>query len=141
MQAKILTPLQQEVLLALFGSGLGEMGYYLTGGTALSEFYLQHRYSDDLDLFTRESRDLREDFEYCRSIFDSLELTTSHEHMSDQHITAALQSGSAPPLRIDIARDVPAKMALPLTRFGLIVDSFEDIAVNKVCTILSRMEP
>ncbi len=25
--------------------------FYLTGGTALSRFYLNHRYSDDLDLF------------------------------------------------------------------------------------------
>ncbi|NUO82117.1 nucleotidyl transferase AbiEii/AbiGii toxin family protein [candidate division KSB1 bacterium] len=26
--------------------------FYLTGGTALSAYYLQHRYSEDLDLFT-----------------------------------------------------------------------------------------
>lgn len=25
--------------------------FYLTGGTALSRYYLNHRYSDDLDLF------------------------------------------------------------------------------------------
>ena len=28
--------------------------FYLTGGTALSRFYLGHRYSDDLDFFTRQ---------------------------------------------------------------------------------------
>ncbi|MBI3956224.1 nucleotidyl transferase AbiEii/AbiGii toxin family protein [Candidatus Gottesmanbacteria bacterium] len=27
--------------------------YYLTGGTALSEFYLHHRLSEDIDFFTR----------------------------------------------------------------------------------------
>lgn len=28
--------------------------FYLTGGTALSEFYLQHRLSYDIDLFTEK---------------------------------------------------------------------------------------
>ena len=28
--------------------------FYLTGGTALSEFYLRHRLSEDLDLFSEE---------------------------------------------------------------------------------------
>ncbi|MGE0823038.1 MAG: hypothetical protein AB7G75_30505 [Candidatus Binatia bacterium] len=40
MNSKILTPLQERVLHALFENGLGEKGYYLTGGTALAEFYL-----------------------------------------------------------------------------------------------------
>jgi Nucleotidyl transferase AbiEii toxin, Type IV TA system len=33
--------------------------FYLSGGTALSGFYLQHRYSDDLDFFTRDREGLR----------------------------------------------------------------------------------
>ena len=28
--------------------------FYLTGGTALAEFYLHHRFSEDIDLFTEE---------------------------------------------------------------------------------------
>ena len=28
--------------------------FYLTGGTALAEFYLKHRLSEDIDLFTPE---------------------------------------------------------------------------------------
>ncbi len=31
--------------------------FYLTGGTALSAFHLQHRYSDDLDLFSDDAFD------------------------------------------------------------------------------------
>jgi predicted nucleotidyltransferase component of viral defense system len=58
MPAKVLTPLQEKVLDILFDHGFADRGYYLTGGTALSEFYLQHRYSDDLDLFTRKSEPL-----------------------------------------------------------------------------------
>lgn len=31
--------------------------FYLTGGTALSRFYLHHRYSDDLDLFVNRDKE------------------------------------------------------------------------------------
>ncbi len=40
MDSKILTPLQERVLVTLFENGLGDRGYYLTGGTALAGFYL-----------------------------------------------------------------------------------------------------
>ncbi|MBI2352172.1 MAG: nucleotidyl transferase AbiEii/AbiGii toxin family protein [Deltaproteobacteria bacterium] len=45
----ILSPLQWEFLSLFFQ---GAPPFFLTGGTALSAFYLQHRYSEDLDLFT-----------------------------------------------------------------------------------------
>ena len=44
----------QKNLLKTFGT-LGDAGhFYLTGGTALAEFYLGHRRSFVLDLFTAE---------------------------------------------------------------------------------------
>ena len=50
---EILYPLQDKVLDGLKGLG---WPFYLSGGTALSRGYLQHRYSDDLDFFmNRES--------------------------------------------------------------------------------------
>ena len=39
MAPSTLTSLQRDVLLALFDAGLGERGYYLTGGTALARVY------------------------------------------------------------------------------------------------------
>lgn len=44
-----LYPLQDQVLHLITQA---QTGFYLTGGTALSRGYLQHRFSDDLDLFT-----------------------------------------------------------------------------------------
>jgi hypothetical protein len=49
---KILYPLQNEVI-ALFR----DAPFYLTGGTALSRGYFQHRYSDDLDYFVNDHPD------------------------------------------------------------------------------------
>jgi predicted nucleotidyltransferase component of viral defense system len=47
----VLTPLQRDFLSAFFARSIAEP-FFLTGGTALAAFYLHHRYSEDLDLFT-----------------------------------------------------------------------------------------
>jgi hypothetical protein len=44
-----LTPLQKDVLAAFFSS---ERGFFLTGGAALAGYWLRHRPTGDLDLFT-----------------------------------------------------------------------------------------
>jgi hypothetical protein len=46
-----LTPLQRDLLDAFFAR---ERGFFLTGGAALVGFYLHHRETTDLDLFTEE---------------------------------------------------------------------------------------
>ncbi len=49
----LLTPLQKE-FMSVFSRIPDQEHFYLTGGTALSEFYLGHRLSFDLDLFTSD---------------------------------------------------------------------------------------
>ena len=49
-----LYPLQDQVLERI---NKLETGFYLTGGTAASRGYLQHRYSDDLDFFVNDAAD------------------------------------------------------------------------------------
>jgi len=45
-QRRLLTLLSEEVQIC--------QSFYLSGGTALAEFYLQHRLSEDLDFFSEE---------------------------------------------------------------------------------------
>jgi len=47
----ILTSLQKSFLFEFFDTPPGK-DFFLSGGTALSEFYLKHRLSQDIDLFT-----------------------------------------------------------------------------------------
>ena len=49
----VLTPLQKEVL-AFFSKIKDSTYFLLAGGSALAEFYLGHRKSFDLDMFTSE---------------------------------------------------------------------------------------
>jgi hypothetical protein len=54
------SPQHRAVLLRLLAHPAIEKSFFLTGGTALSVFYLHHRVSDDLDLFTLASVNMSE---------------------------------------------------------------------------------
>lgn len=140
MDRKVLTPLQERVLLALFGNGLADRGYYLTGGTALSEFYLQHRYSDDLDLFTRKAGLLQDDFAFFESLLTSLGFVISSRNITAEYarLFVAAVEQQAENVKVEFAKDAGAMMAPPELHDHVVVDSFEDIAVNKICAILNR---
>ncbi|MBH0179991.1 MAG: nucleotidyl transferase AbiEii/AbiGii toxin family protein [Nitrospira sp.] len=140
MPDSILTPLQHRTLTSFFQNGLGERGFYLTGGTALAEFYLHHRYSDDLDFFTRKQGPLEKDFQHILDFIPLLDLTIQSKNpKSSEHLVVFVEAnGSHDSLKVEFARDVPARMAQPTVREGVTVDSFEDIATNKICAILSR---
>lgn len=53
-----LYPLQDQILNLL---SRVESDFYLTGGTALSRHYLNHRFSDDLDFFFNRSVNFKRD--------------------------------------------------------------------------------
>ncbi|MCX6791217.1 MAG: nucleotidyl transferase AbiEii/AbiGii toxin family protein [Candidatus Gribaldobacteria bacterium] len=53
----ILSENQQKVLEIISQSKDICQNFYLTGGTALAEFYLQHRFSEDLDFFSENEVD------------------------------------------------------------------------------------
>lgn len=57
MAKSILTPAQADVLRLLGNNHHFSQNYYLTGGTALAEYYLHHRLSEDLDFFTQKEVD------------------------------------------------------------------------------------
>lgn len=49
VESSACTPLKRDFLRTWFAQ---ERRFFLTGGSALGLFYLDHRYSYDLDLFT-----------------------------------------------------------------------------------------
>jgi len=53
-EESILTVHQRKVLELISKENYFTERFYLTGGTALSEFYLKHRISEDLDFFTEK---------------------------------------------------------------------------------------
>lgn len=135
----MLTNIQKKIFTHL--KDIPELdAFYLTGGTALSRFYLGHRKSDDLDFFTSEE-ELIQPFslkieealkkagfkvERKRGFRSFVELAVS-AHSESTIIHLALDSL----YRLDpviLAGEFP----------GLKIDSLKDIAANKALALFGR---
>lgn len=136
---KILTPLQEKFLKAFFQSFLKER-FFLGGGTALAEFYLHHRLSQDLDFFTLD-QDLSFDGVNAEIIKLShqLKLVIDHQVSSPSFLQYIFQ-GKRQPLKVDVVKDVPIRFGEAKDFEGIKVDSLENIAVNKLLAVFGRAD-
>src|SRR5437867_9972326 len=136
LESDKLTPLQRDFLEAFFAR---ESRFFLTGGAALAGFYLRHRETKDLDLFT--SSDALEDAvtlttHIARDFNASLEaIRTSPD------FRRFLLRREADAIVIDLVRDrVPQIISEKPVINGIRVDLPEEILANKLCALLSRSE-
>jgi len=123
--------------------------FFLTGGTALSRYYLQHRYSDDLDLFVIDDAGYSE---YVDVILESFIANESaNKFILDRksirrgkdytQLIVADSSDIEVELRIDLVNDIAGQ-------FGELeddpklgrLDNWQNILANKL-TALFRSEP
>ena len=115
------------------------MHFYLTGGTALAGFYLGHRYSDDLDFFT-ETEDfprlkIEEFVEMARIEIGAEEV--AYRKIYDRR--AFFLKKKEEELKVEFVY-YPFKRLERTEQEGIMVDSLDDIAANKLRTIFERME-
>ena len=116
------------------------MDFYLTGETALSRHYLQHRYSDDLDFFVNNHPDFKKQ---CKRIIDSFkqseqqfEVTTT----ADTFVRIMIESDQTL-LKVDFVNDVPFHYgSFEQSKIYNRIDNWRNILSNKICA-LSRLEP
>lgn len=131
---EILTPLQRAVLDAVFAEEMFARSFYLTGGTALAAYYLFHRYSDDLDLFTND-QPLELVWPTLQRLLSVLGLQV--ESRTPRYIRLRHPEG----LRVDMVQDVPFRVGIPVRSFGpWLVDSLDNITLNKVAAIQGRLD-
>lgn len=136
MAQTILNPFQKKTLFLFKKTPLAKK-FYLSGGTALAEFYLQHRLSEDLDFFTQAELDLDQLKKIINLIAKKADITeVKFQHgfglytffLKDQKQNYKIDFGQYPFAPIE-----------PLKLFnGLLVESLYDIAVNKAHTIAFR---
>ena len=128
--------LQRDLLEAFFAR---EQRFFLTGGAALVGFYLHHRQTLDLDLFTTE--DHLEDGE--AALFDAArELGATVERLrTSTSFRRFLVGRGNESVVVDIVRDLAPKIDIEKpVRDGIRIDSPREIMANKLCTLLSRGE-
>ncbi|MFH1851147.1 MAG: nucleotidyl transferase AbiEii/AbiGii toxin family protein [Candidatus Neomarinimicrobiota bacterium] len=141
-----LYPLQDGVLNCINNSGTP---FFLTGGTALSRYYLQHRYSDDLDLFVTTAAAYSDYVEILlkalianESINKIIVDRNSVRRGKDYTQFIVTASGNVEvALKIDLINDVAAHFGdLEIDSTLGRVDSWQNILANKL-TALFRSEP
>ncbi len=133
----ILTPLQFEVLRRFFAGDVSKQ-FFLTGGTALAAFYLHHRLSDDLDLFTLDKAMLDLGAETAVQIGAELNYPATVTINEFWYKRIDIRPPEAPPLKIDMVRDIDIQFGTHQVCEGIIVDSMLNIAVNKITAIFGR---
>lgn len=128
----ILYPLQDKVLNLI---GSLPVDFYLTGGTALSRAYLNHRYSDYLDFFVNNSDNFKTWVEIIVGNLPKLnikfEITQADEGFSRIFIYENQCT-----LKLDFVNDVMFRSEVPvLTKLYRLTDTPVNILSNKVSAL------
>jgi len=136
----ILTPIQREAL-ALFATLPDQERFYLTGGTALAEFFLGHRLSFDLDLFTTEEALIVPFSHRLESVYLEQGWKVDVVRRFSSYVEIVL-GAEGDELRLDLALDSPFRFAPPVrSEYGVWVNDYEDLEAEKVLAYYGRAEP
>ena len=135
--AESLYPLQNGVLNIMSRS---DTDFFLTGGTALSRGYYNHRYSDDLDFFLNRSQTYNEQVDKVLSmlrkggfVWDEI-----NDFSRDKDFTTLMlrYQDSKTLLRLDFVNDlVPHFGAIQETNLFCRTDSVRNILSNKLAAV------
>ena len=130
---------EQEVFLELIGQhrSLAKQ-FYLTGGTALSAFYLHHRYSEDIDLFSEEEFEVSPIRSFIKKAQQRLGARSfAYQQFLGLHTFFFIwEDGHR--LKIDFNYYPFGRIEAGMHYQGVGIDSVYDIAVNKVHTIAMK---
>lgn len=129
---------KQALLLELFSknSKLASQ-FYFTGGTALAQYYLFYRYSEDLDFFSQDEVDTRPIMVFFKSIqsklgYKSMDINTSY----NRNLFFLNFANSI--LKVEFTYFPFPPIEEPQQHKGIRVNSIIDIAVDKLFTIYQK---
>lgn len=129
-----------DLLRAVGSSALKEI-FYLSGGTALAEFYLGHRYSEDLDFFTSleiHLPNLPEILtEIAKKVKAEIEIQRSFEHFAK-----AFFKRENDVIASDWVCDTPFRLGEKIyePELGIFYDDIIDIGANKISALFDRAD-
>jgi hypothetical protein len=131
---------KQELLISRLPDEI-QTNFYLTGGTALSAFYLGHRLSEDMDFFT-DAEEKMAPIEFLTGIIKSLPfLDHLHfERLFDRRIFVATFKDSQT-LKVEFTTYPFKSLGDRLVIGKLRVDSLLDIVTGKLFAMADRFDP
>lgn len=138
--SNILTPLHRSFLAAFADSAL-QKEFFLTGGTALAHFYLQHRFSENLDFFTEVPGAVSRARPALATIAADLALALE-VHREYENFLEVFPTRGNETILCDFALASPFRLQpiVPAEEFGIYIDNLLDIACNKLSALFDRHE-
>ncbi len=133
----ILNKRQKQILDLVAKSDLLKSDFYFTGGTALSEVYLKHRESVDIDLFTPKEFNTEEIFEILTNWSKKLNFSIIPVISGPVYI-CKLKFSDDSILKVDFAKYPYRELESKINYNGIKIDSLLDIGANKLLTITQR---
>lgn len=130
----------QRALLEHIPAVPDSKSFYLTGGTALSQFYLKHRRSEDIDLFTPVPEIITAFSHNLGKTLEDSGLSIRRNRGLHSFVELEIAKGKEKTL-IHLAQDAAFRFEPPqeFKEFpGLLVDSLKDIASNKLLALFGR---
>ena len=137
MEQLELATADQKLILDLVSKEPFFSSFYFTGGTALSYFYLKHRYSDDLDFFSEKPFDMKHLLDVIKAWSKKYDFTVEanrSEHMDIFNLTFPKDIK----LKVDFVHDPHKRIEEGIKWKSFPIDSLLDIATNKLLTINQR---
>ncbi len=140
MGQTILTKEQIRVLELFAKDAILSREYYLSGGTALSEYYLHHRDSDDLDFFAEKKTDAVVIEKFINEL--TLHFGTSPARMERIHDRRLFFLNTKnTELKLEFSFYPFQTLDTRQEKNGVQIDSLRDIRANKLAALLDRFEP
>lgn len=133
-----ITPLQKKVL-DLFSKSRLKNKFYWTGGTLLSALYLHHRQSRDLDFFSDKPFPYNQIIDFAQNLKKQVKLTKIEEKKIFDRWEFFLHDKEE--IRLEFVFYDHPKIRARKKWQGILIDSLEDIAANKVMAFFDRNDP
>lgn len=112
--------------------------FYLTGGTALAEFYLKHRLSEDLDFFAEEEFDFRFVSVFFKKNQEKMGIKKVDYKNSFNRNLFFLHLKNKEIIKTEFTFFPFPRIEKKIKKENLSIDSLLDIAVNKLFTIYQK---
>jgi hypothetical protein len=132
------SPDQRDILLGLLKNRILNSTFFLTGGTALSVFYLHHRTSNDLDFFTLETINISEIDFLLKSVWGDKYVKIKE---SGTFLSLLIKNVKVDFVIDRLSADEKRDEYVLEENCYLKLDTLKNIFSNKLTTLVSRNEP
>lgn len=137
---KLLTQ-DQYTFLEILAKDESLQNFYLTGGTALTEYYLHHRQSDDLDFFCEKPFETTMIESFIQKIQAHMQSANVRFTRIHDRRLFYIDLGERPELKTEFTQYPFPSLEQKQSFNGIHVDSLRDITANKISALLDRFEP